>query len=755
MRTLRSGAGAGVVLLEAKLRPPPQRGGVVPRAALLERIRSRHRTHAIALVEAGAGYGKTTLAAELAGSDTRAVGWYSADELDNDPIVFLTYFATLLQRCGAPVGDVRRISVAGIDVGVAGAALCTAVTALPAPALIVVDDVHLVTSAACLRFLGALAQALPPESQIVLLSRRDPRIPLHDQGRVVHLGADDLRLTAVEAHALLRATGLELDPDDARILAARCDGWAAGLYLVAKAGRGAVDRLLADERFGVDRFIDDYFRSELLNGLDEETYEFLRDVAVLEQVSGPLCDAILDRTDSAERLAELADSNLFVRPLDDVGEWYRLQSLLRELLRTEIRRTQPERAASLLALATDWYVAAGDLDSATECALAGGDRERVADLVAEAALPAFWTGREATVQRWLAEVDDPLLLVTHPALAVIGACLLAMSSRPEAAARWATLAAEADPDLPMPDGSPASAWIAVLRAFLCLDGAAQMLSDAQAARATLTATSALRTSAEVCEGFALMLVGATADAERAFINAADSGIRSGANVGSAVALAMLSLQSSQRGDARAAESFVRRARDIVEEARLEQYMSTSVVYAAEARAALLRNRHTAMRTALDRATPLADSTTYALPWLAAYVRIELAHLYLALGDAGRARELLADAEEVVLRRPRLGEVEEWIASLRRDLRVGRSSDDGWVSPLTPAELRLLPLLTSYLSFREIAERLGISRNTVKTQAISVYRKLDVSSRTEAVERAQALGLLDRSSPQAGEARPAD
>jgi LuxR family maltose regulon positive regulatory protein len=570
----------------------------------------------------------------------------------------------------------------------------------------------------------------------------------------VHLGADDLRLTASEAHALVRATGLELDADDARVLASRCDGWAAGLYLVAKAGRGAVDRLLGDERFGVDRFIDDYFRSELLNGLDEETYDFLRDAAVLARVSGPLCDAILGRTDSGERLAALAASNLFVRPLDDAGEWYRLQSLLRDLLHTEIRRTQPEREVALLARATDWYVAAGDLDSATECALAGDDRERAADLVAEAALPAFWSGREATVQRWLAAVDDPLLLVTHPALAVIGACLLAMSSRPEAAARWSALAAEADPDLPMPDGSAASAWIALLHAFLCLDGVAQMLSDAQAARATLAPTSALRTSAELCEGFALLLVGAPGDAEHAFINAADSGVRTGANDGSAVALAMLSLQSSQRTDARGAESFVRRARDIVEEARLEQYMSTSVVYTAEARAALLRNRHTAVRIALDRATPLADSTTYALPWLAAYVRLELAHLYLALGDAGRARELLADAEEVVARRPRLGQVEEWIASLRRDLRVGRS-EDGWVSPLTPAELRLLPLLTSYLSFREIADRLGISRNTVKTQAISVYRKLDVSSRTEAVERAQALGLLDRGSPQAGEARPGD
>jgi LuxR family maltose regulon positive regulatory protein len=755
MPTLRSGGGTPVLLLESKLRPPPLRPGVIPRTALVERIRSRHRTHAIALVEAGAGYGKTTLAADLAASDTRSVGWYTVDDLDNDPIVFLTHIATLLGRCGAPVGNVGRIAVAGVSVDAAGAALCTAAAALPAPALIVVDDVHLLTSVACLRFLGALAQALPPESQIVLLARRDAGVPLHDPGRVVRLGADDLRLTVAEAHGLVRATGLELDVDEARVLTARTDAWPAGLYLVARAGRAAVDRLLADERFGVDRFVDDYFHSELLNSLDADTYAFLRDASLLEQLSGPLCDAMLETSGSARRLAELAGSNLFVLPLDDDGRAFRLQALLRDLLRAETRRDDPERADVLLQRATDWYVAAGDLDAATECALETEDLGRAAELIGSAALPAYWRGRETTVRRWLAAVDDPRLLVAHPTLAVIGACLLALTARPEAAARWAALAAEADPDLEMPDGSTAASWISVLRAFLCLDGAAQMLTDAQAACAALAPTSPLSASAALCEGFGLLFAGDPAGAERAFTSAASSGVENGANVGGSVALAMLSLQASARGDARAAHDLAQRGRAIVEAAQLGAYMSTSLVCAAEARAALLANRHASVRSALERAAPLADETTYALPWLASFVRVELARLYLALGDAGRARELVADAEEVVARRPHLGQVEEWIAELRRDLRAGRSSDDRWVSPLTPAELRLLPLLASYLSFREIADRLGISRNTVKTQAISVYRKLDVSSRTDAVERAQLLGLLDRDSPQAGEARLRD
>jgi LuxR family maltose regulon positive regulatory protein len=143
---------------------------------------------------------------------------------------------------------------------------------------------------------------------------------------------------------------------------------------------------------------------------------------------------------------------------------------------------------------------------------------------------------------------------------------------------------------------------------------------------------------------------------------------------------------------------------------------------------------------------LVPQLTYAIPWLATYVRLELAHLHLALEMPARAHTLLHEIDEILAVRPDLGIVAERAGELRRNLDAGRSPDDGWASTLTPAEARLLPLLASYLSFREIAERLDISRNTVKTQAIAVYRKLDVSSRSEAVQRARELGLVGAESP---------
>jgi LuxR family maltose regulon positive regulatory protein len=275
-----------------------------------------------------------------------------------------------------------------------------------------------------------------------------------------------------------------------------------------------------------------------------------------------------------------------------------------------------------------------------------------------------------------------------------------------------------------------------------------MLEDAHAARELLAESSPLGVGALLCAGFAELLTGDTAAAEASLRATADRAAQLGVPAGASVALAVLSLQAASGGDLDAAERHARRAADVVSRGGLERHVSASIVHAAVARAALVQRRVSTAQRATQLADPLVRSTTYALPWFASYVRLELAQVQLALGESGSARELLAGAEDVVARRPGLGLIEDRIVSLRRDLRFGRTVADGSTTTLTAAELRLLPLLPSYLSFREIADRLGISRNTVKTQAISVYRKLGVKSRTAVVERAQTLGLLDSKSAQA-------
>jgi LuxR family maltose regulon positive regulatory protein len=731
---------AGVALLESKLSPPPAIPGAVARPALLDRLRWRHRTHPVAILAAPAGYGKTTLAAELSASDHRATAWYTLDELDDDPVTFLTYLARALERSGGLVDDLECAAVHDVPPELASAAVRSALATLPEPLILVLDNVHLLHDPSCLSCLEALAVGTSPGSQLLLATRRRPALGAGDD-RIVQLGVEDLQLTPHETQLLLRNAGVDVGENAAAALAAGFEGWAAGLYLVAKSGRSSVESPIADERT-VDRFVDDYLHSEVLDALDPDTYTFLRGVSPLERVSGSVADSILGRHGSAGLLRELADANLFVTALDDSSEWYALHPCLRNLLWSELRRAESASSEQILDGAVDWFEAHGAAEAAVDCAVVSANRERAGALVAAASPSVYWSGRENVVERWLAQVDEPAVLLANPALAVIGSGLLALLGYREPAGRWAALAAGGVSASPMPDGSPDTAWVLALRAFLCPGGSPQMLADAQAACETLADGSPLLVGALLSRGFAELLDADSASAESSFADADRRAAKLGIPVGSSVALAMLSLLAAGSGDRAAAAERARCAAAAVGRGRLERHVSTAVVHAAAARAAIVQGQVSNAQRSLQMADDLVDRVTYAVPWFAAYVKLELAHAHLTVGNGSRARALLAGAEEVVSRRPGLGFVDDWIGALRQDVRLGRSVADGATTALTAAELRLLPLLPSYLSFRQIADSLGISRNTVKTQAISVYRKLGVRSRTEAVQRAQALGLLD-------------
>jgi LuxR family transcriptional regulator, maltose regulon positive regulatory protein len=169
---------------------------------------------------------------------------------------------------------------------------------------------------------------------------------------------------------------------------------------------------------------------------------------------------------------------------------------------------------------------------------------------------------------------------------------------------------------------------------------------------------------------------------------------------------------------------------------------TAMLLAVTARLAIAKGEGARAREALVSAQRLRPIMTYALPWFAVQARLELAKAHLALSDPRGAATLCREAEGVLRRRPTLGTLVAEAKSVRARIATTPDQSSGWASTLTAAELRLLPLLTTYLSFGEIAERLFVSRNTVKTQAISIYRKLDASSRSEAIERAIELGLVD-------------
>jgi LuxR family maltose regulon positive regulatory protein len=207
------------------------------------------------------------------------------------------------------------------------------------------------------------------------------------------------------------------------------------------------------------------------------------------------------------------------------------------------------------------------------------------------------------------------------------------------------------------------------------------------------------------------------------------------------ALAYRALTRVQRGDWGAADLLIERALTLVRAERFESYMTIALVFVVAARVALHRGDVTPARSHLAEAQRLRPLLTSAIPWFAVSTMLEMAECSLVLGDAAAGRLFIRDAEAVLRRRPQLGVLRERTDGLRVRLETLPLTNPG-ASALTSAELRLLPLLVTHLPLSGIADRLFVSRHTVKSQVWSMYRKLEVHTRSDLVARGRELGLLD-------------
>jgi LuxR family maltose regulon positive regulatory protein len=268
-----------------------------------------------------------------------------------------------------------------------------------------------------------------------------------------------------------------------------------------------------------------------------------------------------------------------------------------------------------------------------------------------------------------------------------------------------------------------------------------MHQDAEAASRMMASRSMWRPPALVMLGISHVLLGNVEDADDVFADAAEMGELHGASDDAVVAHAERALLAIERGEWDEAHTFIDRASSVQRQFSLENYTSSALAYAVSARLAAHRGDRQRAREELARAHRLRPRLTYALPYFAVRPLLEMARVHIALSDAAGARTILRDVDAVLRRRPDLGALTAQAAELRHQLESIRVDTPG-ASTLTTAELRLLPYLPTHLSFREIGERLFVSAHTVKSQAISIYRKLGVNSRGDAVGRAQDLGLLD-------------
>lgn len=733
--------GLAFALIESKFHPPGVRPGIVVRTALVERLAATRVP--VITVAAPPGYGKTTLMSQWAERIGSRAAWLSCDDGDNDPVVLLSALAVALDRIGRVDPSIfSALASAGADITVVPR-FVSAVASVQPPVTVLLDQAEAVTNRQCLNTIAEFALRLPPGWQLGLASRTAVPLPtarLRAQGGILEVTADDLSMGPREADSLLKGAGVEADEASVRDLLQRTEGWPAGLYIAALAIKsGSRNSDVGFTFTGDDVYMGDYLRSELLDRISGAEASFLIRTSVLDRMCGSLCDAILEETGSTAVLEQMEARNLLVIPLDRHREWYRYHHLLRDLMRAELRRREPDLIQDLNFRAAAWFEANAMPEAAIDHAQAAGDYDRVARLILELQQPVWASGRVETVLRWMDWLRDVPSAEYYGAIAVHGSLIFALLGQPAEAERWAAAAERASPGGVLPDGSTMEATLAYLRAILCRTGIGEMRRDARIAWEGLSPASPYRATMLYTEGISYLLEGDLARAEPILARALDLATQAGSLPLAGMILAEQCGVAAERDDWPEVTTLARRAATIVETGHFGDYWTSALVYAWASRASAYRGDVGQARFYLGRASRLRPLLTYALPVVSVQALLEMTRSYIALADPEGAAAVLAQVHDILQQRPDLGVLPELAGQLQASLATANARAVS-ASSLTAAELRLLPLLATHLSYQEIGERLFVSKNTVKTQAYSAYRKLRVSSRSEAVVRARELGL---------------
>jgi LuxR family maltose regulon positive regulatory protein len=475
--------------------------------------------------------------------------------------------------------------------------------------------------------------------------------------------------------------------------------------------------------------------------LPESTQRFLRRTAVLDQLSAPLCDALLDDNNSQGELRALEASNVFLVALDRRREWYRYHALFRDFLLGLLRQTEPDLIMELHVRAAHWYESNGSPASALEHLLDTGERERCVRLVTELSMPTYQAGQISTVMRWLRALGDPAI-ESYPPLGVIAGWAAALSGSSAEAQKWAHFIDTAEWDAVPADGSASFASArSMLRAIMCASGPEQAITDGDFAVAAEPPWSPWRGTALAVAGEAHLLAG---DVDKAAALFGESSAVAAVDLNAdnlVVSESELGLLAMDRGRWSEAADHVDLALATIDARRMHDYGVCLLAFAAAARLSVHRGDISEATRRLTQAMRARPSCTYAIPGLAVRLRLQLAQVYLALADRTTARHLVREIDDILLQRPALGALVEQVAHFRQVLAASAHLGATGGSPLSPAELRLLPYLQTHLTIGEIAGQLYVSRNTASSEVSSIYRKLGVSSRKDAVEQATMLGLL--------------
>lgn len=722
----------------------------VPRPELTDYL-SAHDTSKLVLVDAPAGFGKTTLIAQWRASaaEVRPFAWVSLDPADNDPGRLWWHVIWAVQRACPDFAaedflDTLQVQVPDFTVTVLPR-LVNALTALAAPVVLVLDDYHVITERVCHRQMNFLLEHLPASVQLVLTSRVNPPLRLgrlRAGGQVLDIRADQLRLATPHVAALVQAvSGVQLDGSDLADLVARTEGWPAGVYLAALSLRGHPSPHEFIGQFsGDNRFIGDFLAEEVLSRQPPEVQQFLVRTSVLGRFSAPLGAAVSGVANAAEILDLLERDNLFMVPLDEARQWFRYHHLFRQVLRSHLARAEPDLVPALHQAACAWYELHGSADEAIEHALASGDDRLAIDLIAGYWFGYVSSGRVGTVHNWIRALGDGRIAAS-PLAAHCAAWAAAMSGDRQSARRWVPVIETAQDDGSLPDGMRSlRSSAALLRGVYGFDGLLVMReSAASAVRLETDPTSPWYALARGALGYALYMAGEPEAATRVLEEAARNEVS--LPLTRIVVSATLALIAVQDGRLARACELVHDALGLAGRDELRKTPSASLAHIAAGAVYAAQGQLDPARGELEQALRSRQGIAGSSPWPTFVATLTLAQVVLDEGNRSRAERLAGAARDVLTELPDGAEAQRArLDALERRL-AGPRRVPALAEPLTEREEAVLRMFDGDQSLRKIAKELYVSLNTVKTHTQSIYRKLGVSDRKDAVAQGRDLGLL--------------
>ena len=733
-------------LVEAKLAAPRVRRGVLDRPRILHALDA---DAVLTLVGAPAGYGKTTAIRIWCATRDAALAWVTLDAGDNDPGRMWRYVATAVDRIRPGLGQpaLRRLGAAGSPVEHAVDELLSALGGYGEPVILVLDDLHAVTEEDCLASLDHAVLHVPENMRVIVATRVDPALALPQlraARKLTELRASELAFTSPEAHALLVGLGeLELSDEQIDVLVERTEGWPAALVLAGLWLRTVDDPSSAVSAFGGDhRFVADYLSTEVLAALDDDLRAFLEGVAVLDQFTPELCDAVFDRSDSTERLAELEHANLFVTRLER-DDWFRIHQLFAEYARAQLEASDPGASSRIHLRAATLLRAQGRPVEAIAHASAAGEHEVVAELLAEHTLTLIRGGAGRTLLRWARTLPDDVL-TAHPEVAVFAAAAsVVVSGSTMDRRRYLGLVDQARAARPEQSNAYVESVARFVRILSIEDGVGRAVDDGRRAVEVAAAISdELVPGTLTAYARALYFAGDLAGARATALRVLEHPEIDRATPSLLHAHTTLVLVAVGKERLSSARDHAEQAKEAVGQIGMSRSWlganvsaAQGVIFAAEGKLAEAeRELATAEHFFHD------DVPTIHEAWLL----VLIASVRARRGRLDHAEEALQLAREALAELPDAGVLPGLVAEVERELAVAsdRASTGAVLEAPSEAELAVLRLLATDLSTREIAEELFVSANTVHSHQQALYRKLDVHSREAAIARATALDLLD-------------